>query len=94
VYCIVRLSAVGPARGGTPDIRRTAVRIRATRAAAPARLVCGACRPPRTGWGTGRGCEGQRAYIRKALHTVIIHPAGKGNRKFNPDHLELIWRED
>jgi len=25
---------------------------------------------------------------------VIIHPAGKGNRKFNPDHLELIWRED
>jgi DNA invertase Pin-like site-specific DNA recombinase len=36
----------------------------------------------------------KRAYIRKALHTVIIYPAGKGNKKFDPDLLELIWRED
>jgi DNA invertase Pin-like site-specific DNA recombinase len=36
----------------------------------------------------------KRTYIRKALHTVIIHPAGKGNKKFDPDLLELIWRED
>jgi DNA invertase Pin-like site-specific DNA recombinase len=36
----------------------------------------------------------KRAYIRQALHTVIVHPAGRGNRKFNPDLLELVWRED
>jgi hypothetical protein len=36
----------------------------------------------------------KRAYIRKALHAVIVHPAGKGNKKFDPDLLELIWRED
>jgi hypothetical protein len=39
----------------------------------------------------------KRAYIREALHAVIIHPVGKGNgsrTKFNPDLLEPIWRED
>jgi DNA invertase Pin-like site-specific DNA recombinase len=35
----------------------------------------------------------KRAYIREALVTVIVHPAGKGRRPFNPDLLELIWRE-
>jgi hypothetical protein len=36
----------------------------------------------------------KRTYIREALHTVIVHPAGKGRRPFNPDLLEPIWRED
>lgn len=36
----------------------------------------------------------KRSYIREALHAVIIYPAGKGRRKFDPDLLEPIWRED
>jgi hypothetical protein len=39
----------------------------------------------------------KRAYVREALLTVIIHPAGRGNgsrNRFNPDLLEPIWRED
>ncbi|GAB2465253.1 recombinase family protein [Streptosporangium sandarakinum] len=36
----------------------------------------------------------KRAYIREALHTVIIHPIGRGQKIFNPDLLEPIWRED
>ncbi|MFB4272424.1 recombinase family protein [Nonomuraea sp. GTA35] len=35
----------------------------------------------------------KRSYIREALLAVIIYPAGKGRRKFNPDLLEPIWRE-
>ncbi|WP_242910710.1 recombinase family protein [Actinomadura terrae] len=37
----------------------------------------------------------KRAYIREALHAVIVHPAGKGHgKRFDPDLLEPIWRED
>lgn len=36
----------------------------------------------------------KRSYIREALPAVIIYPAGKGRRKFDPDLLEPIWRED
>ncbi|WP_034385982.1 recombinase family protein [Herbidospora cretacea] len=36
----------------------------------------------------------KRTYIREALHAVIIHPCGGGRKKFNPDLLEPIWRED
>jgi DNA invertase Pin-like site-specific DNA recombinase len=35
----------------------------------------------------------KRAYLREALHAVIVHPAGGGRQAFNPDLLELIWRE-
>ncbi|WP_248827949.1 recombinase family protein [Frankia sp. Mgl5] len=38
----------------------------------------------------------KRAYVREALHAVIVHPAGKGRGArgtFNPDLLEPIWRE-
>jgi len=35
----------------------------------------------------------KRAYLREALHAVILHPAGRGRRPFNPDLLEVIWRE-
>ncbi|GAA3220014.1 recombinase family protein [Actinocorallia longicatena] len=36
----------------------------------------------------------KRAYIRKALHTVIVHPVGKrSGNQFNPDLLEPIWRQ-
>jgi hypothetical protein len=35
----------------------------------------------------------KRAYLREALHAVIVHPAGRGRQAFNPDLLELIWRE-
>ena len=36
----------------------------------------------------------KRAYIREALHAVIVHPAKVGRAKFNPDLLEPVWRED
>ncbi|MET8146206.1 recombinase family protein [Sphaerisporangium sp. NPDC005288] len=36
----------------------------------------------------------KRAHIREALHAVIVLPAGKGNKPFNPDLLDPIWRED
>jgi DNA invertase Pin-like site-specific DNA recombinase len=35
----------------------------------------------------------KRAYLREALHAVIVHTAGGGRKVFNPDLLELIWRE-
>ena len=36
----------------------------------------------------------KRAYLRDALHAVIVHPVGGGGRRpFNPDLLELIWRD-
>jgi DNA invertase Pin-like site-specific DNA recombinase len=35
----------------------------------------------------------KRAYIREALHAVIVHPAGGGRKPFNPNLLEPIWRE-
>lgn len=36
----------------------------------------------------------KRTYIREALHAVIMYPAGKGNKKFDPDTLDPIWREN
>ncbi|SEG14594.1 Site-specific DNA recombinase [Thermomonospora echinospora] len=39
----------------------------------------------------------KRAYVRGCFLAIIVHPAGKGNGSrttFNPDLLELIWRED
>jgi hypothetical protein len=39
----------------------------------------------------------KRAYIREALHAVIVLPAGRGNGSrgtFNPDLLVPVWRED
>jgi DNA invertase Pin-like site-specific DNA recombinase len=35
----------------------------------------------------------KRAYLREALHAVILHPAGRGRKPFNPDLLEPIWRQ-
>ncbi|WP_405147660.1 recombinase family protein [Sphaerisporangium sp. NBC_01403] len=35
----------------------------------------------------------KRTHIREALHAVIVHPSGRGNKPFNPDLLEPIWRE-
>jgi DNA invertase Pin-like site-specific DNA recombinase len=35
----------------------------------------------------------KRAYIREALHAVLVRPAGKGRKLFNPDLLEPIWRQ-
>jgi DNA invertase Pin-like site-specific DNA recombinase len=36
----------------------------------------------------------KRAYIREALHAVIVYPAKVGRAKFNPDLLEPVWRDD
>jgi hypothetical protein len=36
----------------------------------------------------------KRTYIRSALHAVIMYPAGKGNKKFDPDLLDPVWRND
>ncbi len=35
----------------------------------------------------------QRAILTEHLHAVVVNPAGKGRRKFNPDLLELVWRD-
>lgn len=35
----------------------------------------------------------QRAILAEHLHAVVVYPAGKGRRAFNPDLLELVWRE-
>ncbi|GLX99097.1 recombinase family protein [Herbidospora sp. NBRC 101105] len=35
----------------------------------------------------------KRAHIREMLHAVIVHPAGRGRTKFNPDLLEPVWVE-
>lgn len=38
----------------------------------------------------------KRAYVREALHAVIVHPAGQGNGRlntFNPNLLEPVWRD-
>lgn len=36
----------------------------------------------------------KRQYIREALHAVVIHPSGGGRKSFNPDLIELVWREN
>jgi Recombinase zinc beta ribbon domain len=37
----------------------------------------------------------KRAYVREALHAVIVHPtATQGRTPFDPDLLEPVWRED
>lgn len=36
----------------------------------------------------------KRTYIRSALHAVIMYPAGKGNKKFDPELLDPVWRTD
>ncbi|MER6178764.1 recombinase family protein [Streptosporangium sp. NPDC001681] len=36
----------------------------------------------------------KRTYIREALHAVIVHPAGQGQKIFNPDLLQPVWREE
>lgn len=35
----------------------------------------------------------QRALILRSLEAVVIHPAGRGRREFNPDLIEPIWRQ-
>lgn len=35
----------------------------------------------------------QRAIISEHLHAVVVHPAGKGGKPFNPDLLEPVWRD-
>lgn len=36
----------------------------------------------------------KRTYVREALHAVIMHPAGQGQKIFNPDLLQPVWREE
>ncbi|MFF4270332.1 hypothetical protein [Streptomyces sp. NPDC001536] len=36
--------------------------------------------------------ERKRALILHSLSAVLIHPAGKGRRKFDPSLIEPIWR--
>lgn len=36
----------------------------------------------------------KRTYVKEALVCVIAHPAAPGHRHWNPDRLELVWRED
>lgn len=34
----------------------------------------------------------QRALVLKSLEAVVIHPAGRGKRKFDPDLIDPVWR--
>ncbi|WP_141206061.1 hypothetical protein [Streptomyces griseorubiginosus] len=36
--------------------------------------------------------ERQRALILHSLWAVLIHPAGRGRRKFDPSLIEPVWR--
>ncbi|MEU6322691.1 recombinase zinc beta ribbon domain-containing protein [Streptomyces sp. NPDC047009] len=36
--------------------------------------------------------ERQQALILHSLSAVLIHPAGRGNRKFDPNLIEPVWR--
>ncbi|WP_158057127.1 recombinase family protein [Saccharomonospora sp. CUA-673] len=49
--------------------------------------------PPEDG---GLDISQKRAYVREALHAVVVLPVGKGNGSrgnFNPDLLVPVWRE-
>lgn len=35
----------------------------------------------------------QRALVLRTIKAVVIHPAGRGQRKFNPDLIEPIWAD-
>lgn len=35
----------------------------------------------------------QRALVLKSLEAVVIHPAGRGRRTFDPDLIEPLWRD-
>ncbi|WP_406726633.1 recombinase family protein [Streptomyces sp. GD-15H] len=35
--------------------------------------------------------ERQRAVVMKHIRAVVVRPAGRGARKFNPDLLEVVW---
>jgi site-specific DNA recombinase len=37
--------------------------------------------------------EQQQSIILHSLSAVLIHPAGRGARKFDPDLIEPVWRE-
>jgi hypothetical protein len=34
----------------------------------------------------------QRGLVLKSLEAVVIHPAGRGKRKFDPDLIDPVWR--
>ncbi|MFI7045652.1 recombinase family protein [Streptosporangium sandarakinum] len=36
----------------------------------------------------------KRTHLREAFHAVIVHPAVRGRRDFDPDLLEPIWKEE
>ncbi|MEV6527945.1 recombinase family protein [Longispora sp. NPDC051575] len=47
----------------------------------------------RADWYAGRlDISQKRAYVREALEAVIVLPAGKGRKPFNPDLLRPVWR--
>ncbi|MEU6550748.1 recombinase family protein [Streptomyces sp. NPDC046915] len=35
--------------------------------------------------------ERQRAVVMKHMKAIVVHPAGRGARKFNPDLLDVVW---
>jgi hypothetical protein len=38
------------------------------------------------------GMDRQRAVIAAVIDRVVIHPAVKGRKAFDPDRVEIIWR--
>ncbi|WP_258574821.1 hypothetical protein [Streptomyces shenzhenensis] len=40
----------------------------------------------------GLPIERQQEIVMHSLSAVIIHPAGRGNRTFNPSLIEPVWR--
>ena len=37
--------------------------------------------------------EQQRAIAAEMFEAIILHPAGKSSNRFNPDRLDVVWRE-
>lgn len=42
----------------------------------------------------GLALSQKRGHVKEALHAVVVHPAGKGRKKFDPNLLVPIWREE
>jgi hypothetical protein len=41
---------------------------------------------------TGLDLSQKRALLFESPHAVIVHPAGKGRKPFNPDLLDPVWK--
>jgi recombinase/recombinase-like zinc beta ribbon protein len=78
-----------------PAVKRIEARIKELRAERGRRQVLAAraevTEDVRQRW-SGLDLSQKRALLFESLHAVIVHPAGKGRKPFNPDLLEPMWK--